>query len=310
LAERKQVKQIKIFVILILNKKTKIFSMKWTNNRSGNVDDRRGSGGGGGMMVGGGLGTLIIAAIIFFLGGDPSAILSSGSGPAQQTEQRDLTAAELKVSDFVSMVTAETERTWTKVFQENGMQYRAPKVVMFENATQSGCGPAQAAMGPFYCPADQTVYMDMSFFKELEQRFGAKVTEFSIAYVMAHEIGHHVQTLLGTTQKVDQLRASGRYSEAEMNRVSVATELQADFYAGLWAKQTDNREQFLEPGDIESAISAAEAVGDDNIQKRSQGYVNQEGFTHGSSAQRRDWFMKGYNTGDIRQGDTFDALLK
>ncbi|UJF30722.1 zinc metallopeptidase [Kaistella sp. 97-N-M2] len=284
--------------------------MKWTNNRSGNVDDRRGSGGGGGMMVGGGLGTLIIAAIIFFLGGDPSAILSSGSGPAQQTEQRDLTAAELKVSDFVSMVTAETERTWTKVFQENGMQYRAPKVVMFENATQSGCGPAQAAMGPFYCPADQTVYMDMSFFKELEQRFGAKVTEFSIAYVMAHEIGHHVQTLLGTTQKVDQLRASGRYSEAEMNRVSVATELQADFYAGLWAKQTDNREQFLEPGDIESAISAAEAVGDDNIQKRSQGYVNQEGFTHGSSAQRRDWFMKGYNTGDIRQGDTFDALLK
>lgn len=284
--------------------------MKWTNNRSGNVDDRRGSGGGGGMMVGGGLGTLIIAAIIFFLGGDPSAILSSGSGPAQQTEQRDLTAAELKVSDFVSMVTAETERTWTKVFQENGMQYRAPKVVMFENATQSGCGPAQAAMGPFYCPADQTVYMDMSFFKELEQRFGAKVTEFSIAYVMAHEIGHHVQTLLGTTKKVDQLRASGRYSEAEMNRVSVATELQADFYAGLWAKQTDNREQFLEPGDIESAISAAEAVGDDNIQKRSQGYVNQEGFTHGSSAQRRDWFMKGYNTGDIRQGDTFDALLK
>lgn len=284
--------------------------MKWTNNRSGNVDDRRGSGGGGGMMVGGGLGTLIIAAIIFFLGGDPSAILSSGSGPAQQSEQRDLTAAELKVSDFVSMVTAETERTWTKVFQENGMQYRAPKVVMFENATQSGCGPAQAAMGPFYCPADQTVYMDMSFFKELEQRFGAKVTEFSMAYVMAHEIGHHVQTLLGTTQKVDQLRASGRYSEAEMNRVSVATELQADFYAGLWAKQTDNREQFLEPGDIESAISAAEAVGDDNIQKRSQGYVNQEGFTHGSSAQRRDWFMKGYNTGDIRQGDTFDALLK
>lgn len=284
--------------------------MKWTNDRSGNVDDRRGSGGGGGMMVGGGLGTLIIAAIIFFLGGDPSAILSSGSGPAQQTEQRDLSADELKVSDFVSMVTAETEQTWSKIFQENGMQYKAPKVVMFENVTQSGCGTAQAAMGPFYCPADQTVYMDMSFFKELEQQFGAKVTEFSIAYVMAHEIGHHVQTLLGTTQKVDQLRASGRYDEAEMNRVSVATELQADFYAGVWAKQTDNREHILEPGDIESAISAAEAVGDDNIQKRSQGYVNQEGFTHGSSAQRKEWFMKGYSTGDIRQGDTFNALLK
>ena len=285
--------------------------MKWTNNRSDTVDDRRGSGGGGGMLVGGGLGTLIIAAIIFFLGGDPSAILSSGmSSSTQQTEQRDLTPDELKVREFVQMVTAENERTWGKIFQENGMQYRAPKVVLFENATQSGCGAAQAAMGPFYCPADQMIYMDMSFFKELQQRFGAQVTEFSIAYVMAHEVGHHVQTLLGTTQKVDQLRSSGRYSESEMNQVSVATELQADFYAGVWARQTDNREKFLEPGDIESAISAAEAVGDDNIQKRSQGYVNQEGFTHGSSAQRKEWFMKGYNTGDIRQGDTFNALLR
>lgn len=284
--------------------------MKWTNDRSGNVDDRRGSGGGGGMMVGGGLGTLIIAAIIFFLGGDPSAILSSGGNAGPQTEQRDLTKDELQVKEFVSMVTAHTEKTWGKIFQENGMQYDPPKVVMFESVTQSGCGTAQAAMGPFYCPADQTVYMDMSFFQELQQRFGAKVTEFSIAYVMAHEIGHHVQTLLGTTQKVDNLRRGGRYSEADMNKVSVATELQADFYAGVWAKQTDNREHILEPGDIESAISAAEAVGDDNIQKRSQGYVNQEGFTHGSSAQRKEWFMKGYNTGDIRQGDTFDELLK
>ncbi|UBB89177.1 neutral zinc metallopeptidase [Candidatus Kaistella beijingensis] len=285
--------------------------MKWTNDRSENVDDRRGSGGGGGLLVGGGLGTLIIAAIIFFLGGDPSAILSSGMGSSgAQTEQRDLTPDELKVRDFVSMITKENEQTWSKIFQENGMQYRDPKVVMFESVTQSGCGTAQAAMGPFYCPADQTVYMDMSFFRELQQRFGAQVTEFSIAYVMAHEIGHHVQTLLGTTGKVDQLRASGRYSESEMNRVSVATELQADFYAGVWARQTDNRENFLEPGDIESAISAAEAVGDDNIQRRSQGYVNQEGFTHGSSAQRKEWFMKGYNTGDIRQGDTFNALLK
>ena len=285
--------------------------MKWTNDRSENVDDRRGSGGGGGLLVGGGLGTLIIAAIIFFLGGDPSAILSSGMGSSgAQTEQRDLTPDELKVRDFVSMITKENEQTWSKIFQENGMQYRDPKVVMFESVTQSGCGTAQAAMGPFYCPADQTVYMDMSFFRELQQRFGAQVTEFSIAYVIAHEVGHHVQTLLGTTGKVDQLRASGRYSESEMNRVSVATELQADFYAGVWARQTDNRENFLEPGDIESAISAAEAVGDDNIQRRSQGYVNQEGFTHGSSAQRKEWFMKGYNTGDIRQGDTFNALLK
>ena len=283
--------------------------MRWTNDRSENVDDRRGTGGGG-MLVGGGLGTLIIAAIIFFLGGDPSAILSSGATSGSPTEQRDLTPDELKVREFVQMVTAETEQTWSKVFQENGMQYRSPKVVLFEGGTQSGCGAAQAAMGPFYCPADQTVYMDMSFFQELQQRFGAQVSEFSIAYVMAHEVGHHVQTLLGTTQKVDQLRSSGQYSQAEMNKVSVATELQADFYAGVWARQTDNREKFLEPGDIESAISAAEAVGDDNIQKRSQGYVNQEGFTHGTSAQRKEWFMKGYNTGDIRQGDTFNALLR
>lgn len=260
--------------------------MRWTNDRSGNVDDRRGTSGGG-MLVGGGLGSLIIAAIIFFLGGDPSAVLSGSGSSVPQTEQRDLTADELKVRDFVSMVTAQNEKTWGKIFQENGMTYDPPKVVMFENVTQSGCGTAQAAMGPFYCPADQTVYIDMSFFKELEQRFGAKVTEFSIAYVLGHEIGHHVQTLLGTTQKVDQLRNSGRYSEADMNRVSVATELQADFYAGVWAKQTDNREHILEPGDIESAISAAEAVGDDNIQRRAQGYVNQEGFTHGSSAQRK-----------------------
>lgn len=284
--------------------------MKWTNDRSRNVEDRRGSGsGGGGMLVGGGLGTLIIAAIIFFIGGDPSAILSSGMETSNaRTEQRNLTSDELQVKEFVSMITVENEQTWSEIFNENGMQYRPAKVVMFENVTQSGCGTAQAAMGPFYCPADQTVYMDMSFFKELQQRFGARVTEFSIAYVMAHEMGHHVQNLLGTLQKTEQIRRSGRYSEVDLNRVSVATELQADFYAGLWARQTDNREKFLEPGDIESAISAAEAVGDDNIQKRSQGYVNQESFTHGSSAQRKEWFMKGYNTGDIRQGDTFNQL--
>ena len=285
--------------------------MKWTNDRADNVDDRRGSGGGGGgMLVGGGLGTLIIAAIVFFLGGDPSSILSGGVNNSAPTEQRQLTQNELQIREFVRMLSEENNQTWEKIFAENGMQYREPKIVLFEQVTQSGCGTAQAEMGPFYCPADESVYMDMSFFGEMQQKFGAKVTEFTIAYVMAHEIGHHVQTLLGTTQQVDKLRRSGQYSEAEMNRVSVATELQADFYAGLWAKQTNNRENFLEPGDIESAMEAAAAVGDDNIQKRSAGYVNQEAFTHGSSQQRVEWFMKGYNSGDIKQGNTFDQLLR
>lgn len=287
--------------------------MKWTDERGGNVEDRRGMGGGG-MMVGGGLGTLIIAAIIFFLGGDPSAILNSGGSAAPaRTEQRQPSSVQDKqLYELVSMLDAWNTKTWTQIFQENGMKYVAPKIIMFSNSTNSGCGPAQSAMGPFYCPADQSVYVDMSFFNELQSRYGAKVSEFTVAYVLGHEVGHHVQTLLGTTQKVDQLRRSGRYSEAEMNRVSVAVELQADFYAGLWAKKNNERVQggILEPGDIESAISAAQAVGDDNIQKRSSGYVNQESFTHGSSAQRVEWFMKGYNTGDIKQGDTFNAILR
>ena len=284
--------------------------MKWTNDRSDNVEDRRGKGGGRGMMIGGGLGTVVIALIVMFLGGDPSAVLNN-SGVMQgqaQIEQRQLTEEELKTYEFVRMVTAETEETWMEIFEEHGLEYRKPKVVMFEQVTQSGCGTAQAAMGPFYCPADETIYMDMSFFNELQSKYGAKVTEFSVAYVMAHEVGHHVQNLLGTLQKSDKMRRSGRFSEAEINKNSVAVELQADFYAGVWARRSNNRENFLDSKDIDAAISAAEAVGDDNIQKRSQGYVNQEAFTHGSSAQRKEWFMKGYNTGDIRQGNTFEAL--
>ena len=284
--------------------------MKWTNDRSDNVEDRRGKGGGKGMMIGGGLGTVVIALIVMFLGGDPSTVLNNSAimqGQAQ-TEQRELTEEELKTYEFVRMVTAETEETWTEIFEEHGLEYRKPKVVMFEQVTQSGCGTAQAAMGPFYCPADETIYMDMSFFNELQSKYGAKVTEFSVAYVMAHEVGHHVQNLLGTLQKSDKMRRSGRFSEAEINKNSVAVELQADFYAGVWARRSNNRENFLDSKDIDAAISAAEAVGDDNIQKRSQGYVNQEAFTHGSSAQRKEWFMKGYNTGDIRQGNTFEAL--
>lgn len=284
--------------------------MKWTDDRSDNFDDRRGSGGGGGMLVGGGLGTIIIAAIVFFLGGDPSAILNSNVSGSQQTEQRQLSQEELKIGEFVNMLQALNEETWAKTFNDNNIKFRPAKVVLFESGTQSGCGAARSEMGPFYCPNDETIYMDMSFFSELQSKFGAKVGQFTVAYVLGHEYGHHIQNLLGTLGKIDQLRQSGRYSESEMNRVSVANELQADFYAGVWAKQTDSREKILEPGDIQEAMSAAAAVGDDNIQKRAQGYVNQESFTHGSSAQREEWFMKGYTTGDIRQGDTFDALLK
>ena len=282
--------------------------MRWTEDRADNVEDRRGTGGGG-MLVGGGLGTLIIAAIVFFLGGDPSAVLSGGMSNTTPTEQRQPSKEDLQIKEFVRMLSEENNQTWEKVFAENGMKYREPKIVLFESITQSGCGTAESSMGPFYCPADQAVYMDMSFFAEMQQKFGARVSEFTVAYVLAHEIGHHVQTLLGTTQKVDQLRQSRQYSEAQMNQVSVATELQADFYAGLWAKQTDNREKILDPADIQSAVEAAAAVGDDNIQKRSAGYVNQEAFTHGSSKQRVEWFMKGYNSGDIRQGNTFNQLL-
>ena len=281
--------------------------MKWTNDRSDNVDDRRGSGGGG-MLVGGGLGTIIIAAIVFFLGGDPSAILQNSNSVPQQTEERQLTKEELNIREFVRMLTKENEQTWEKIFQENGIQFRPAKVVLFESTTDSGCGTAQSEMGPFYCPSDQTIYMDMSFFNELQQKFGAQVGQFTVAYVLGHEYGHHIQNLLGTLDKVHQL--SQRGSETQANRISVANELQADFYAGLWAKQTDNREKILEPGDIQEAMNAAAAVGDDNIQKRGQGYVNQESFTHGSSAQREEWFMRGYNTGDIRQGDTFSELLR
>ena len=284
--------------------------MKWTDDRSDNFDDRRGSGGGGGMLVGGGLGTIIIAAIVFFLGGDPSAILNSNASSSQQTEQRQLSQEELKIGEFVNMLQALNEETWAKIFNDNSIKFRPAKVVLFESGTQSGCGAARSEMGPFYCPNDETIYMDMSFFSELQSKFGAKVGQFTVAYVLGHEYGHHIQNLLGTLGKIDQLRQSGRYSESEMNRVSVANELQADFYAGVWAKQTDSREKILEPGDIQEAMSAAAAVGDDNIQKRAQGYVNQESFTHGSSAQREEWFMKGYTTGDLRQGDTFDALLK
>lgn len=285
--------------------------MRWTGDSGGNVEDRRGMGGGGGLMVGGGLGSLIIAAIVFFLGGDPSAILGTGS-PVQNSpvEQRQLNSDEKKTYQFIDMLSAANKNTWAQIFEENNMgeNFHPAKLVMFEGQTSSGCGAAQAAMGPFYCPNDETIYVDMSFFNELQQRFGAEVTDFTVAYVIGHEYGHHIQNLLGTLQQVN--RARGQVSEEESNAISVATELQADFYAGYWAQKTNQRTQFLEPGDVDAALNAAAAVGDDNIQKRAQGYVNQESFTHGSSAQRKEWFMRGYQAAKLADGNTFDALLR
>lgn len=281
--------------------------MKWTDNRSDDVEDRRGSGVTGIGIAGGGLGTIIIALVIFFLGGNPSSFLENvnqNQSTNQQVEQRELSKEELNIRSFIQMLSEENNITWREIFEENGREYVDPKIVLFESTTQSGCGIAQSEMGPFYCPSDQKIYMDMSFFNELQERYGAKVTEFTVAYVLAHEVGHHVQNLLGTLSRVDGAKVSSEY---EKNQLSVATELQADFYAGVWARKTNDRTKILEPGDIESALDAAKAVGDDNIQKRSQGYVNQENFTHGSSKQRMDWFLKGYNTGDIREGNTFEG---
>lgn len=284
--------------------------MKWLGRRqSGNVEDRRGMSGGK-LVAGGGIIGVIVLLINMFMGGDNSAILNdiqnqiqSGS---QQTESRELTAEEKKMGEFVATVLADTEDVWDKIFRENGMTYEKPKLVLFTDGVQTGCGNASSASGPFYCPLDKKVYMDLAFFNELQTRFGAKGGDFAIAYVIAHEVGHHVQTLLGTSSKVREMQQ--QISEAGANRLSVAMELQADFYAGLWAHYNEDMNQVLEDGDIEEALSAANAVGDDAIQNRTQGHANQESFTHGTSEQRMYWFKKGFTSGDIKQGDTFAEL--
>lgn len=282
--------------------------MKWRGNRqSDNVEDRRGISGGQ-VAVGGGIIGIIVLLLNLF-GGENAQQLTPILEQMQQgqqapTEQRELTAEEIEIGEFVKTNFAFMEDTWIKIFEENGMTYEEPKMVLFTGQVQTACGGATSASGPFYCPGDKKVYMDMAFFEELRTRFGAKGGDFAIAYVMAHEVGHHVQTLLGTSGKVRQLQAGK--SEAEANKLSVCLELQADFYAGLWAY---HNKQFLEEGDIEEALSAAHAVGDDAIQTKMQGQVNQESFTHGSSEQRMKWFMRGYKTGDIKQGDTFAEEL-
>jgi hypothetical protein len=258
--------------------------------------------------VGGGLGTIAVLVLALLFGGDPRQILDQiqGGGQPQQPgtqSSRPVNPAEEELKQFSSVVLASTEDVWTDIFRREGLQYRAPRMVLFSDITSSACGQANSAVGPFYCPGDQKVYLDLSFFKELQNRFRAP-GDFAQAYVIAHEVGHHVQKLLGTSDKVDAMR--GRLSEREMNQLSVRLELQADFYAGVWAYYAQKK-GILEMGDIEEALNAATAIGDDRLQKESQGRVVPDSFTHGTSEQRVRWFRKGFETGDIRQGDTFNT---
>ncbi|AUD00593.1 KPN_02809 family neutral zinc metallopeptidase [Spirosoma pollinicola] len=273
--------------------------MRWLGGReSDNVEDRRGSGGGG-LLVGGGIGSVVIAVIVMLLGGDPSQILQSSSSQEPVNQQADDAAAA-----FTRKTLASTEDVWKKLFADQGSQYSSPTLVMFRNMTESGCGTASQASGPFYCPADQKLYIDLSFYDELRERFNAP-GDFAMAYVIAHEVGHHIQKQLGIMDKVDEQRS--RLSKKEYNKVSVRLELQADFFAGVWANHAQGQSISIDKNDVESALTAANAIGDDRIQQETQGTVVPDAFTHGTSAQRVYWFSKGLKTGDINQGDTFNS---
>ncbi len=259
------------------------------------------------MAVGGGIAGLIIYLLVSFLGGGESAGLAEQfTGPAQASSPEGVVstgnAADDEMAQFVSVVLADNEDVWNRLFSEHGSDYREPVMVLYRDRTASACGSAQSAVGPFYCPADQKIYLDLSFFEDLKNRFGA-AGDFASAYVIAHEVGHHVQQLMGTSEKVQ--RAMQSRSKTEANKLSVALELQADFYAGVWAHHNQQTKQVLEPGDIEEALGAANAIGDDRLQKMTTGEVVPDAFTHGTSEQRMHWFRKGYQTGDLRQGDTF-----
>lgn len=276
--------------------------MLWKGRQgSGNIIDSRRTGGGG-KLVGGGIGVLVIGIIVYLLGGDPSMIMNQMGGSGEPMTEEQL-AVQAEDSAFVDVVLKETQDVWHEVFNEMGAIYREPKLDMFNGSVQSACGGASSASGPFYCPLDSKVYIDLSFYQELQERFSAP-GDFAIAYVIAHEVGHHVQNLLGTSGKVQQMRS--QLSETEYNRLSVKLELQADFYAGLWAHHTQRMKGIIESGDVDEALNAANAIGDDRLQRESQGRVVPDAFTHGTSEQRMYWFRKGYETGDIRQGDTFN----
>lgn len=279
--------------------------MKWIGRRqSGNVSDQRGSGGGripGGLLTKGGIGTVVIILIISLITGkNPLTLLEqTGMGNAT-TEQQTYTPTpeEEELAGFVKVVLADTEDVWNNQLSE----YREPTLVLFTEYIESACGNASSATGPFYCPLDEKVYIDLSFYAALRDRLGAP-GDFAQAYVIAHEVGHHVQHLMGISDKVHSLRS--QQSEEEINEMSVKLELQADFLAGVWAHYADKMNNIIEPGDFEEALHAANAIGDDRLQKQSQGYVVPDSFTHGTSEQRMRWFRKGYETGDLKQGDTF-----
>ncbi len=280
--------------------------MRWLGRRgSGNIDDRRGMGGGGLALGGGGI-LVVILGLLF--GQDATQLLSQlPLGEATQQEGKVGSPTD-DAGKFADVVLADTDELWTAIFKESGRDYEQPTIVLFDNSVASACGSASSATGPFYCPTDRKVYLDLTFQQELKDRFGAG-GDFPMAYVIAHEVGHHVQNLLGTSNKVQSMR--GQVSETEYNRLSVKLELQADFYAGIYANYIKNLQQdgqsVLEDGDIEEALTAASAIGDDRIQKQSQGQIVPDSFTHGTSAQRMKWFKKGYETGDVSQGDTFSS---
>jgi len=276
--------------------------MRWRGRReSSNVEDRRRISPKG--IVGGGIGGIVIVIVVMLLGGDPSSLLQNVQFDDQSTSSYTETAQDKELTQFVSVVLAETEDVWHKIFSSANESYREPKLVLFSGKVESACGIAGSATGPFYCPGDEKLYIDLSFYDELQNRFQAP-GDFAMAYVIAHEVGHHIQNLTGVMDQVNSLRS--QLSEKEFNKYSVRLELQADFYAGVWAHYSE-RSDLLEEGDLEEALNAASAVGDDRIQKSMQGYIVPDSFTHGTSEQRKKWFYKGFTTGDISQGDTFNT---
>ncbi|TWR24090.1 metalloprotease [Mucilaginibacter achroorhodeus] len=278
--------------------------MQWFGRReSSNTEDGSASGGRG-FALGGGVIGIIAAAIYYFTGIDPSAVLNGVNQQGGQQGNNKEVVADTKEKKFAKVVFADTEDVWNKLFQQNGRIYQEPVLHFYQEAVSTACGTAGAEVGPFYCPGDQKIYLDLSFFKELSDKFGA-AGDFAQAYVIAHEVGHHVQYLLGVSQKMDEARQ--RLSKEEYNKLSVKLELQADFYAGVWAYYEKNVKNVLDPGDIEEALNAAHQIGDDRLQKEFQGEVHPDSFTHGTSAQRMYWFKKGFETGDPKQGNTFAA---